>query len=78
MTASPGPNISVIVQAEPLLVPVATAARLLGLSTRTFERLSKAGRLPSPVRLGRRRLWRFRDLIWFVDHRCRLDGHAST
>lgn len=76
MTASPATKVSVIVQCEPLLVPVATAARLLSLSPRTFERLLAAHHLPRPCRIGRTRLWRCQDLKAFVDAGCRLNGRA--
>ena len=64
----------VVVQANPLLVRVETAAELLALSKRSFERLLAAGRLPTPIRLGRRRLWRMADLEAFVAAGCRREA----
>ena len=64
----------IIVEVSPLLLPVENAAAVLGVSVRTFERLSAAGRVPRPVHLGRRRLWRFQDLRIFVEARCRVEG----
>ena len=67
------PTSPVVVQAEPLLVRAETAAELLGLSGRSFERLLAASRLPTPIRLGRRRLWRMADLEAFVAAGCRRE-----
>lgn len=59
---------TVIVQAPPLLLRADDAARVLALSRRGFEHLSADGRLPQPIRLGgRRRLWRYADLVEFVE-----------
>ena len=63
-----------IVQTAPLLVNAQTAGELLGLPPRTFERLLAAGRLPSPIRLGKRRFWRHRDLEDFVEGGCRREA----
>ncbi len=62
-----------VVQTAPLLVRAETAAELLGVSRRTFERFFQERRLPDPLRLGRTRLWRYRDLEAFVEAGCRLD-----
>jgi len=48
--------------AEPLLVPAAKAARLCGVSEASWYRLKAAGKLPAPVRLGGRVLWRVEEL----------------
>lgn len=37
-------------------------AHSLGLSSRTVARLLSAGKLPRPIRLGRRLLWRAEDV----------------
>jgi excisionase family DNA binding protein len=47
---------------EPLLVPAAEVARLLGISEATLYRLKSAGKLPAPVKLGGRVLWRREEL----------------
>ena len=62
--------IPVVVQAAPLLVAAEDAAKLLGLSRRTFERLLGTGRIPRPLRLGRRRLWRVAELQAWTDGDC--------
>ena len=41
----------------PLLVDAKAAARLCGVSVRTWWALHSAGKTPLPVRLGRRTLW---------------------
>ena len=46
----------------PLLVRAAEAARLCGLSRATWHRLSAAGRVPAPLRLGGAVLWRAAEL----------------
>jgi predicted DNA-binding transcriptional regulator AlpA len=43
---------------EPLLVPAPEAARLCGVSEASWYRLRSAGKVPAPVRLGGRVLWR--------------------
>jgi predicted DNA-binding transcriptional regulator AlpA len=47
---------------EPLLVAAAEAARLCGVSEASWYRLRSAGKLPSPVKLGGRVLWRVAEL----------------
>jgi len=49
--------IEVELTTEPLLVDGEAAARLLGISVRHLLSLDSGGRIPQPVRLGRRRLW---------------------
>ena len=44
--------------AEPLLIPDTAAAALAGVSRAHWQRLRAAGKLPLPVRLGRKVLWR--------------------
>jgi predicted DNA-binding transcriptional regulator AlpA len=41
----------------PLLLDARAAARLCGVSVRTWWALHSAGKTPLPVRLGRRTLW---------------------
>ena len=43
-------------------IEAAQAARLCGISRATWYSLRKAGRVPRPVRLGRRVLWRVEEL----------------
>lgn len=49
-------------EAPPLGIEAARAARLCGVSRATWYSLRKAGRLPKPVRLRRRVLWRVDEL----------------
>lgn len=69
MTAEPDRRPQIVV--TPLLVDAPTAARILGIGHRTFERLVSTGRVPRPLRLGRRRLWRLQpDLAEWVSDGC--------
>ncbi len=43
---------------EPLAVRRKRAAGILGLATRTFDRMVSSGQLPKPVYLGRIPVWR--------------------
>lgn len=47
----------VVLQATPLLVPAPAAALLCGVSERTWRKFDRCGRVPSPLRWGKRRLW---------------------
>jgi len=55
---------------DTLLLDSTAAARLLGLGRSTFWRLHSAGRVPLPVRLGRRTLWRAEELRKWVEAGC--------
>lgn len=55
---------------EPLGVEATRAAQLCGVSRATWYSLQKAGRLPKPVRLGRRVLWRVEELHQWVAAGC--------
>lgn len=55
---------------SPLLIDVAEAARLTGLSPRTVWRYASSGRFPSPLRVGGRRLWNRAELIRWVNSGC--------
>jgi predicted DNA-binding transcriptional regulator AlpA len=54
----------------PLLVDDSAAAALCGFSKATWYRLKSAGKVPAPVRLGGRLLWRVRDLGLWTDQGC--------
>jgi predicted DNA-binding transcriptional regulator AlpA len=57
------PAPQVVIAADLILANTREAARLLGLSRSSFDRLRKTGRLgPSPLRLGRRLLWQVAEL----------------
>jgi len=61
---------AVTLSAPPLLLSASDAARLLGIGERHFHALNSTGRVPLPVELGRRRLWRRRELENWVDAGC--------
>ena len=52
---------------DPLTVDAAGAATLLGLARSTFLKLHSAGRVPAPIRLGRRVLWVRKELEAWVN-----------
>jgi excisionase family DNA binding protein len=58
---------------EDRLLPVAEVARLLNVSQRTCWKLRYAGRLPTPVRLGRSVRWRASDVGDFIARGCRVE-----
>jgi len=47
----------ITITAKPLLVDSTNAARLCGVCRRYFLQLDAQGRIPAPVRLGKRKLW---------------------
>ena len=51
-----------VLQASPLLVAAPGAAHLCGVSERTWRKLDRCGRVPSPIAWGRRRLWATEEL----------------
>lgn len=53
-----------------LLIGSTEAARLCGINRSTWWRLHSAGRVPAPVRLGRRTLWRADELRRWVAGGC--------
>lgn len=55
---------------QTLGVEAVEAARLCGVSRSTWYSLRKAGRVPKPVRLGRRVLWRVEELREWVAAGC--------
>ena len=55
---------------EALLVPAQVAARLCGVSEATWWRLHAAAKVPAPVRLGGRTLWRRAELAAFCEAGC--------
>jgi predicted DNA-binding transcriptional regulator AlpA len=54
----------------PLLIPDAVAAALAGVSRAHWHRLRAAGKLPPPVRLGRRVLWRRLEIEAWIAASC--------
>ena len=55
---------------QPLLVGAAVAGRMCGRSEASWWRDHAAGRVPAPVRLGGRTLWRVCELREWVDAGC--------
>jgi predicted DNA-binding transcriptional regulator AlpA len=55
---------------EPLLLDAAGLARLLSVSRSGLYQWLASGRVPSPVRLGRRALWRAGEIRQWVDAGC--------
>ncbi len=51
-----------IASVAPMLVDALTAAKLCGVSRAGWWAMHSQGRVPLPVRLGRRTLWRAADL----------------
>lgn len=47
---------------ERLLISAAEAAKLCGVGRTLWLQMNSAGRVPQPVRLGRRCLWRVREI----------------
>jgi len=52
---------------DKLLLNRKELAQSLGISQRTVSRLLSAGKLPKPARLGRRLVWRVRDIQEWAD-----------
>jgi len=57
-------------QAAPLLVDAVEAARLCGVSRAHWLSLGSSGRIPAPLNLGRRTLWRVIDIERWVAAGC--------
>jgi predicted DNA-binding transcriptional regulator AlpA len=67
----PSPIISALpAPAAPLLVDAREAARLCGVSRATWWALHSSGRVPLPVRLGRRTLWAAMELTAWTESGC--------
>ena len=56
--------------AEPLLLDAAGLARLLSVSRSALYQWLASGRVPSPVKLGRRALWRLDEIRRWVAAGC--------
>jgi predicted DNA-binding transcriptional regulator AlpA len=55
---------------SPLLLDARAAARLCGVSRSHFLAMHSAGRVPMPIRLGRRTLWRGAELATWIEAGC--------
>lgn len=42
---------------QPILIDAEHAAKLVSLGKSTWQRLAASGKIPAPIRLGRRSLW---------------------
>jgi predicted DNA-binding transcriptional regulator AlpA len=54
----------------PLVVDAKRLARLLGCGLRTVRALDATGKLPKPIRLGGRVLWRIDEIRAWLDAGC--------
>ena len=63
---------------EPLLLSAVEAAKTLGISIRLLQSLNSSGRLPLPVRLGRRTLWAADELKAWLSARNPKTGLLPT
>jgi predicted DNA-binding transcriptional regulator AlpA len=54
----------------PLLISDRAAAALAGVSRAHWHRLRAAGKVPAPVRLGRKVLWRRSELVTWIEAGC--------
>ncbi len=54
----------------PLLLDARAAAKLCGISRSHFLAMHSAGRVPLPIPLGRRTLWRAAELGAWIEARC--------
>ena len=70
MIASRVPSPPIVVAVEPLLVGAVLAGRLVGVSGRTWQRLSAGGETPPPVHLGGKRLYSIATLRRWVEAGC--------
>ena len=55
---------------DPIHIGAEDAARVLGIGRTLFYSLQSGGRLPAPVKLGRRALWRVDELRRWSDAGC--------
>ena len=63
----PEPNSNKTEPEKPLLLNVAQLAQMLGISIRQVSRLDATGRLPQPIRLGRRKKWRSTEILNWIN-----------
>ena len=58
------------ISVEPLLVSVEVAAKMCSLSKRYWLQLDDQGRIPQPIHIGKRKLWKVSDLQKWVSMGC--------
>jgi len=65
MNEHPNTNGASSTNASKLLIGLSGLASMLGVSKAHIKRLRASGRLPRPIRLGRRTLWRVTEIeLW--------------
>ena len=62
----------------PLVVPAKEAARMLAIGESTLWRLSRAGKVPAPVKIGSATRWRIEDLRRHLGCQASQPTSAST
>jgi predicted DNA-binding transcriptional regulator AlpA len=67
---SPSTSESALALPPPRMIGAAEAARRCGISRTAWYNLKAGGRLPTPIRLGRRVLWRVEELEAWMDAKC--------
>ncbi|APW58644.1 helix-turn-helix transcriptional regulator [Paludisphaera borealis] len=63
--------------AAPLLICAVDVARMMGVSERTLWRLVSAGRVPTPLRIGRNTRWRAGEVRDWIERGCPA-SHAKA
>jgi len=53
-----------------ILLPSAEAAKLCGVSVRSWYTWDQLGKIPKPVRIGRKLFWRRDELLAWIDQDC--------
>jgi len=53
-----------------LLLPTAEAAKLCGVSIRTWYTWDQLGKIPKPIHVGRKLFWRRDELSAWIDAEC--------
>ena len=53
-----------------ILLPSAEAAKLCGVSVRSWYTWDQLGKIPKPVRIGRKLFWRRDELLAWIDQEC--------
>ncbi len=57
-------------EGQPLMIDAEAVAKLLSVSNRTVFRLRDAGKMPAPVKLGSRTVWRREAIEQWVAEGC--------
>ena len=58
----------------PVLINAEELARMMDVSERTLWRLLSAGKVPTPVRIGRNTRWRFAEIREWIERGCPAGG----